>query len=109
MHKTMIVGAAAGLALLVTGLLTWAANATALTGVGTLSSQDASPVQTVACWCGPLGDSTAALRGGRSYRCSCSRASALKAPPRMPCSAHQTQFFCEANLCHWQRWSMTCR
>jgi hypothetical protein len=105
MHKT-ILGAAAGLALLVTALLTLDANAATLTGFGTPL---ASPVQTVACWCGSLGGSTAALRGGRSYRCSCSRASALRAPPRMPCSAHQTQFFCEANLCHWQRWSMTCR
>jgi hypothetical protein len=56
MHKAMI-GAAAGLALLVTALLIWDANATTLTGVGTLpsSTQDVSTVQTAACWCGPLG------------------------------------------------------
>jgi hypothetical protein len=104
MHKTMI-GAAAGLALLVTASLTWDANATILARVGTPL---ALPIQTVACWCGLLGGSTAALRGGRSYRCSCSRASALRAPPRMPCSAHQTKFYCDANRCHWQNWSMTC-
>jgi hypothetical protein len=106
MHKIMIGAAAAGLALLVAASLTSDANATTLTGVGTPL---ASPVQTVACWCGSLGDSRAALRGGRSYRCSCSRASALRAPPRMPCSAHQTKFYCEANDCLWQKWSMTCR
>jgi hypothetical protein len=105
MHKIMI-GAAAGLTLLVTASLTSDANATTLTGVGT---PFASPIQSVACWCGVLGHSTAALRGGRSYRCSCSRASALRAPPRTPCSAHQTKFYCEANNCHWERWSMTCR
>src|SRR4029079_5520875 len=102
MHKTTI--GAAGLALLVTASLTWDVNAITLTGVGPL----ASPVQTVACWCGWLGGSTAALRGGRSYRCSCGRANALRAPRRMPCSAHQTKFYCESNLCHWQTWSMTC-
>jgi hypothetical protein len=104
MHKT-IIGAAAGLALLVTALLTLDANAATLTGFGTPL---ASPVQTVACWCGSLGGSTAALRGGRSYRCSCSRASALRAPPRMPCSAHQSKFYCEANHCHWQSMPMIC-
>jgi hypothetical protein len=104
MHKT-ILGAAAGLALLVTALLTLDANAATLTGFGTPL---ASPVQTVACWCGSLGGSTAALRGGRSYRCSCSRASALRAPPRMPCSAHQSKFYCEANHCHWQSMPMIC-
>jgi hypothetical protein len=104
MRKPTIV-AAAGLALLLTASLTWNVNATTLTGVG---APFASPVQTVACWCGWLGRSTAALRGGRSYRCSCSRASALRAPPRMPCSAHQTQFYCQSNLCHWQASSMTC-
>jgi len=102
MHKTTI--GAAGLALLVTASLTWDVNAITLTGVGPL----ASPVQTVACWCGWLGGSTAALRRGRSYRCSCGRANALRAPRRMPCSAHQTKFYCESNLCHWQTWSMTC-
>jgi len=76
MHKSMI-GGVAGLVLLVTALLTWDANAITLTGVGTLSSQEVSPVQTVACWCGPLGGTTAALGGGRSYRCSCHRARAL--------------------------------
>jgi hypothetical protein len=58
MHKTMI-GAAAGLALLVSALLSWDANATTLTGFGTLSSLGASPVQTMACSC------------GRRYRCGC--------------------------------------
>ena len=104
MHKTSI--GATGLALLATASLTWDVNATTLTEVGT---HPTSPVQTVACWCGWLGSSTAALRGGRSYRCSCSRASALRAPRRMLCSAHQTKFYCEANDCHLQRWSMTCR
>src|SRR5262249_54794874 len=108
MHKTMI--GPAGLALLVTALLSWDANATTLTGVGTFpsSTHDVSPVQTVACWCGPLGGSTAALGGGRSYRCSCHRARALRAPPRMPCSAHATEFYCEVNLCHWDRWFSRC-
>src|SRR5215813_2371785 len=58
MHKTMI-GAAVGLALLVSALLSWDANATTLTGFGTLSSLGASPVQTMACSC------------GRRYRCGC--------------------------------------
>src|SRR5262245_54882232 len=95
-----------GLALLVTALITWDVNATTLTGVGTPL---ASPVQTVACWCGPLGGSTAALRGGPSYRCSCSRARALRTPRRMSCSALGNEFYCQANRCHWQKWSMTCR
>jgi hypothetical protein len=109
MHKTMI-SAAAGLALLITVLLSWDANATTLTGVGTFpsSTQDVAPVQTVACWCGPLGGSTAALRGGPSYRCSCHRARALRGRTRVPCSALGTEFYCKANQCHWQRWSMTC-
>src|SRR5262249_19032295 len=51
MHKTMI-GAAAGLALLVIASLTWDANATILTRVRTPL---ALPIQTVACWCGWLG------------------------------------------------------
>src|SRR5215470_10626351 len=99
---------AVGLALLVTALLTWDAKAITLTGVERLSSQDTWPVQTVACWCGPLGGSTAAIGGGRSYRCSCHRARALRGPPRVPCSAHGTEFYCRTNLCHWDRWSMTC-
>jgi len=75
MHKLMI-GGFAGLALLGTGLLSWDANATTLTGAAAppSSAYDASPVQTVACWCGPLGGTTAALGGGPSYRCSCHRA-----------------------------------
>jgi len=107
MHKSMI-GGVAGLVLLVTALLTWDANAITLTGVGTLSSQEVSPVHTVACWCGPLGGTTAALGGGRSYRCSCHRARALRGPPRMPCWEHATEFYCEVNLCRWDRWSSRC-
>jgi len=102
MHKA-IVGAAAGLALLVNALSTLDANAATLT-----RTPLASPLQTVACWCGVLGGSTAALTGGRSYRCSCNRARALRAPPRMPCSAHQSQFYCETNNCHWQSMRMIC-
>jgi hypothetical protein len=107
MHKT-IIGAAAGLALLVGVSLSCGANATTVAGVGTTSSRDVSPIQAVACWCGVLGGSTAALRGGRSYGCSCSRASALRAPPVMPCLAHRTKLYCEANTCRWQKSSMTC-
>src|SRR5215472_824254 len=101
---------AVGLALLVTAFLIWDAKAITLTGVETLSSQDASPVQTAAtCWCGWLGGSTAARRGGPSYQCSCHRARALRGVSRVPCSAHGTEFYCEVNLCHWNRWTMTCR
>jgi hypothetical protein len=39
-----MIGAAVGLALLVSALLSWDANATTLTGFGTLSSLGASPV-----------------------------------------------------------------
>ena len=51
-----IFAAAAGLALLLTGSLAFNVNATTLPAVGTLPA--ASPVQNVACWCGP-------------YRCAC--------------------------------------
>ena len=55
MPKKML-AAAASLALLFTGSLALNANATTLPAVGTLPA--ASPVQNVACWCGP-------------YRCAC--------------------------------------
>ena len=51
-----IFAAAAGLALLLTGSLAFSAKATTLPAVGTLPA--ASPVQNIACWCGP-------------YRCAC--------------------------------------
>ena len=104
MHKT-IVAPAAGLTLLVTALLTLNANAVTFTAVRTPFD---SPVQPVACWCGVLGGSTAALRGGRSYKCSCSTARALRAPPHMPCFAHRTQFYCKANLGRWDSSRMIC-
>ena len=104
MHRT-IVAPAAGLVLLVTALLTLNANATTFIAVRTPFD---SPVQPVACWCGVLGGSTAALRGGRSYRCSCTTARALRAPPRMPCFEHRTQFYCKANLCRWDSAHMIC-
>jgi hypothetical protein len=108
MHKS-IIGGVASLALLVTGLLSLDANATTLTGVAAShSSAYVSPVETVACWCGPLGGTTAALGGGRSYRCSCHRARALRGPPRMPCWEHATGFYCEVNLCRWDRWFSRC-
>jgi len=31
------------------------------------------------------------------------------APPRMSCSAIGNEFYCKANRCHWQKWSLTCR
>jgi hypothetical protein len=53
---TKMLGAAAGLALLLTASLGYSANATTLSAVGTLPAT--SPVQNIACWCGP-------------YRCAC--------------------------------------
>src|SRR5262245_36975126 len=95
MHKTMI-GAAVGLALLVSALLSWDANATTLTGFGTLSSLGASPVQTLA-RAEDATDVVAATFGGAVL------------PARVPCSAFRSEFYCIVNPCHWQRWSMTWR
>jgi hypothetical protein len=53
---TKMLCAAAGLVLLLTASLGSNANATTLPPVGTLPA--ASPVQNIACWCGP-------------YRCAC--------------------------------------
>jgi hypothetical protein len=54
MSKKMFV--AASLALLLTGSLAFNANATTVPAVGTMPAT--SPVQNIACWCGP-------------YRCAC--------------------------------------
>jgi hypothetical protein len=60
MPKKMLF-AMAGAVLLLTGSFAWNAEATALSGVGTLQTavKDYSPVEPAVCWCGP-------------FRCRCS-------------------------------------